>query len=189
VAVPVLQLASTSPRRRALLDAAGIRYVLTAPAAEPAAAGSPRDKARARALAKVGGSGPVDGWRLAVDTVVDLDGQELGKAATPAAAVATLERLQGRRHFVHTAHAVRSRAGCVEELATAEVEFAPLDAEAIRAFVRTDAWRGKAGAYGIQDPEATFARLVDGARDTVVGLHVAAVRRLLAASGFPGDAP
>ena len=42
-------------------------------------------------------------------------------------------------------------------------------------------WRGKAGSYGIQDPETEFATLKEGACDTVVGLHVATVRRLITA--------
>ena len=49
----------------------------------------------------------------------------------------------------------------------------------LQRYLASGEWRGKAGAYGIQDPAQDFLHLDEGAFDTVVGLHVAAVRRLL----------
>lgn len=179
MSVPVLSLASTSPRRRQLLTDAGIAFELHPPADEPDTPGEPRAVAMERALAKAGGDGPSARWILAVDTVVDLDGVELGKAATPAIAAATLRRLQGRTHEVHTAHVLRHPRGCERELASARVRFEPIGDAEIDAYVASDDWRGKAGAYGIQDQDAWFVGLEAGALDTVIGLHVAAVRRLV----------
>jgi len=68
----------------------------------------------------------------------------------------------------------------VEELATSEVVFAVPSAAQLAAWLDSGLWRGKAGAYGIQDPLAAFASLSAGALDTVIGMHVDAVRRLLA---------
>src|SRR5690606_27422631 len=118
---------------------------------------------------------------LGVDTVVDLDGEEFGQADSPDAARAMLERLAGRDHLVHTGHClVRTTDGArFTELTTAAVRFLPLDAAALDRYVASGLWRGKAGAYGIQDADATFARLVRGDLDTVVGLSVRAVRTLL----------
>ncbi|MGE3171232.1 MAG: nucleoside triphosphate pyrophosphatase [Planctomycetota bacterium] len=183
---PQLVLASTSPRRSRLLTEAGIAFVLGEPGPEPEAAGSPRDKALLRARSKaLGGRGPagVTAPLLGVDTVVDLDGQELGKAADPAAAAAMLRRLSGRMHRVHTGHCLFDPATGArrEEVATARVAFAPIDDGALQRYLDSGEWCGKAGAYGIQDPSQSFVSLVDGALDAVIGLHVDAVRRLLGA--------
>jgi septum formation protein len=178
-------LASTSPRRIALLSQAGIAFALCEPGPEPQAHGTPAELAvaRARSKAEFAVSAPGSALpRLGVDTVVDLDGEELGKAQDRAAAQAMLRRLRGRRHRVHTAHClVDPRSERIhEELATATVECAPFDATALARYLDGLEWRGKAGSYGIQDPTQDFLRVVDGAFDTVVGLHVPAVRRLLA---------
>lgn len=178
-----LRLASTSPRRRALLEQAGLPFVLVAPGAESGGGRDPAAAALARARSKALGAAAVDGLVLAVDTVVEVDGEELGKPEDRGAAAAMLRRLAGRRHRVYTAHVLRRLpdGATFEEIAVADVAFAPLTDAALEAFLDSGAWRGKAGAYGLQDEAAGFAELVSGARDTVVGLHVAAVRRLLQA--------
>lgn len=122
---------------------------------------------------------------LAVDTVVDLDGEELGKPADREQAEGMLRRLAGRRHAVHTAHclwlpATGARSGALH---SAVVACGPLDAERMARYLDSDQWRGKAGSYGMQDEAQDFFHLVEGAFDTVVGLHVPAVRDLLVRLG------
>lgn len=202
-----LYLASKSPRRRELLTQAGLRFALCEPGEEYEAgksehdseAGEPILLAAARARRKalgVGGHGsrvPV----LAVDTVVDLAGCELGKASNRDSAKAFLSRLAGHTHQVHTAHCllVPGRSGVpggdgpdlrdgklFEEVASSVVTCDRPDAVQIQRYLDSEQWRGKAGAYGIQDPAQDFLRLVSGSFDTVVGLHLDAVRRLLQAA-------
>lgn len=192
---PDLYLASTSPRRRELLQQAGLRFELCEPGAEYASgsgqhehlgsAGVPAELALERAERKAGGARPPapDAPVLAVDTVVDLDGEELAKAADRAAAAQLLQRMLGRSHLVHTAHCLRTIDGALlREVTTATVAFSDPGSAALQRYLDSGDWRGKAGAYGIQDPDLPFASLVAGSLDTVVGMHVAAVRRLLAAA-------
>ena len=73
----------------------------------------------------------------------------------------------------------------VEEIADAVVECRAPDAAELERYLDSGEWRGKAGGYGIQDAGQSFLTLAGGAFDTVVGLHVGAVRRLLAAVGAP----
>ncbi len=188
-AEPDLYLASKSPRRSLLLTEAGLRFALCEPGAEyvdgatelQSQAGDPGRLALERAHRKAAGAAPPrdDVPVLAVDTVVDLDGQELGKAADRDAAEAMLRRLSGRTHSVHTAHVLQRSGNTCAELVTSRVQCARADDERVRAYLDSGQWRGKAGAYGIQDPGQDFFQLVDGAYDNVVGLHVAAVLRLL----------
>jgi septum formation protein len=191
-----LYLASKSPRRRQLLTEAGISFLLCEPGEEYVDAacehegevGEPRELAQSRARRKAFGARP-DGDSvpvLAVDTVVDLQGCELGKASDRHAAQGYLKRLAGREHRVHTAHClvVPGRGEqAFEELASSTVVARMPTEDQIARYLDSEQWRGKAGGYGIQDPAQDFLELVDGHFDTVVGLHVAAVQRLLMAFG------
>lgn len=187
-----LYLASKSPRRRELLTLAGLRFALCEPGEEYESGASEHDseggdpvvlaqlRARRKALHAQFEDATVP--VLAVDTVVDLQGHELGKAADRAAAAAFLSRLAGREHRVHTAHCLFVPAAAqpvFEETASATVACEAPSAERLSRYLDSEQWRGKAGGYGIQDSEQDFLRLLSGAYDTVVGLHVPAVQRLL----------
>jgi septum formation protein len=184
-----LILASTSPRRRALLEAAGIAFELGVPGPEPDASGPPRERARARARSKAENAvrPQRDVWLLGVDTVVEVDGTELGKPRDRRDAAAMLRRLCGRMHLVHTAHClVDGRTGARrEEVASAVVAARAASAAELDGYLDSGEWQGKAGGYGIQDRSQSFLTVVEGAFDTVVGLHVAAVRRLLEGTAAP----
>lgn len=116
---------------------------------------------------------------LAADTIVECDGQILGKPADAAAARTILRRLSGNTHTVVTAFAI-ARGGTVSESVPvlSRVTFRALSPEEIAAYVATGDPLDKAGAYGIQDAGAGFIERVDGARDNVMGLPV---REVLAA--------
>lgn len=168
-----------------LLAEAGIAFVLAEPGPEPESSGVPSELAIARARSK-----GMHGHRprgcvaplLGVDTVVDLGGIELPKPKDRAEADAMLRRLAGRSHFVHTAHCLFDPETGWSEVAVASATVAcgPVVEHELQAYLDSGDWRGKAGAYGIQDGSQSFLRLVNGPFDAVVGLHVASVRRLLA---------
>jgi septum formation protein len=192
--VPDLYLASTSPRRKALLAAACITFALCEPGPEylpgsgdehTSVLGDPVALAAERARRKGLGAEPPDPGRpvLAVDTVVDLDGVEFGKPSDRVHAERMLRQLAGRMHRVHTAHCLSlpSRGLYVEEVSHATVRCGPVVEASLQHYLDSGQWRGKAGSYGMQDDAQDFFALVDGAFDTVVGLHVPAVHRLLAA--------
>lgn len=189
-----LYLASTSPRRSALLQQAGLRFALCEPGAEyaPGAGdehgsmqGDPLALAIERARRKGAGAivpvppAPV----LAVDTVVDLDGDELGKPRDRDHAEQMLRRLSGRLHRVHTAHYLRCQASArtLERAVSAVVACGPLDPARLTRYLDSGQWRGKAGSYGVQDQAQDSFQVIDGSHDTVVGLNVQAVRDLLLA--------
>lgn len=192
---PRLALASSSPRRRQLLSAAGIAFVLCEPGPEYAQGGDfdhgevgePLALALARATRKaIGAPAPPPGLPvLGVDTVVDLDGEELGKAADRRAAERYLRLLLGRDHLVHTAHCLwrPDQLHHWQAVTTAKVRLAAADEAALQRYLDSGQWVGKAGAYGIQDPAQDFIALREGELDTVIGLQVATVRRLLVEAG------
>ena len=186
-----MYLASTSPRRSQLLGSAGVDYRPVEPGPEVAGDGPPVDLAQQRAASKARGArvdGP-DGWVLGVDTVVEHAGDELGKPRDRDQARRHLRRLAGADHVVHTALCLIGHPGGVEhhEVVHARVRCRELADEEIERYLATDAWRGKAGAYGIQDEACDFMEIVEGDLDTVIGLPLATLARLRA--GVDGALP
>lgn len=185
-----LLLASGSPRRAALLAAAGLDFEAgPAPGVDetPAPGWDVREVAQRLAERKAcAGLQAAPARRvLGADTVVLLDGRLLGKPDDAAGAHAMLTALQGREHEVLTGVALASAQGLWSGLACARVRMAALAPAAVQAYVATGEPLDKAGAYALQGGAAAFARVVEGAADTVVGLHVALVRELLAAELDP----
>lgn len=191
-------LASSSPRRIQLLREAGFEFDV-----EPAdidesdvpAPLSPRDLATHLALAKalhVGRRHADDSPArivLGADTVVAVDHELFAKAETPEEARRMLSRLAGTRQSVITGVAVISSDQSLRRVDAAEsiVAMNAMTPSQIDTYVRSGQWRGKAGAYGIQDhdPENDpFVRLVAGEFDNVVGLPTALATEMLQSAGI-----
>ncbi|HBH02662.1 MAG TPA: hypothetical protein DDZ42_12195 [Candidatus Rokubacteria bacterium] len=176
-------LASASPRRRELLrricpdftvEASDVDEALGAGPVAPAVAALALRKARA--VARRAGPGLV----LAADTVVVLDGEVLGKPAGPEEARAMLRRLRGRAHEVLTGVAVVDAASGRAASATerTRVLMAHYSDATIEAYVASGAPLDKAGAYGIQGWGGIFVPRIEGDYFNVMGLPLAALRRL-----------
>jgi MAF protein len=190
-----IYLASQSPRRRDLLKQIGVSYevlplralgvradVIETPHADEA----PGAFAERMALAKA-----ASGWRavearhlllfpvLGADTVVDIDGDILGKPADRAAAEAMLSRLSGRSHWVHTGVAVQQGDAVEYCVSSSRVEFGVLDAADIQRYLDSGEFSAKAGAYAIQGRAAVFVKHLEGSHSGVIGLPLFETARLL----------
>ncbi len=178
----MLVLASRSPRRREILAQAGIPFTVR-PADVPEEAGPgerPRDHverlAREKAEAVQTSPGEVV---LGADTVVVVDGEILGKPASPDDARRMLAMLSGREHEVITGICLRAPGKSVTRSETTKVRFVPLAAEDIDAYVASGEPMDKAGAYAIQGLASKFIDRVEGCYFNVVGLPIALVWRHL----------
>ena len=183
-----LILASASPRRAELLEAAGIPFTVepadvdeTAHPDEP-----PRDyvvrvaRLKAHAVAsRRGRDAPI----LAADTTVVTGGRMLGKPSGAADARGMLRALSGTVHDVHTGMALVDHGGEATDVVTTRVWFSCLSDEEIEWYVRTGEPEGKAGAYAIQGRGSRFVERIDGSWANVVGLPVAVLYRLLQRAG------
>ena len=186
----LLLLASGSPRRAALLRQAGIPFEQgEAPGVDetPPPDTTAREVALTLAERKATAAmARAPGRRvLTADTVVALGETLLGKPVDEEDAARILARLAGREHRVFTGVAVGRDGRLLSGAAGARVRVDPLSSAQIRAYVGTGEPLGKAGAYALQGKAAAFVRLVEGAPDTIIGLPVDLVRRLLAALGPP----
>lgn len=190
-----LVLASASPRRRELLARVGIPLeVWPAEIDESARAGESALTYVSRvAAAKVDAvtAALPQRWILAADTVVEIDGAILGKAADSDEARAMLARLLGRVHRVSTAFSLRGPGAPGARLArdrtvTTEVWMRDATGSEIDDYVRAGEWRGKAGAYAIQGMAAALITEIRGSVTNVVGLPLAEVLDELVRAGAAG---
>jgi septum formation protein len=177
--LPGLVLASGSPRRRELLGQLGLSFAVVPPDVDetPRPGERPLDLVRRLARDK---AAAVDGAVVvAADTVVEVDGDVLGKPADPDDARRMLRRLSGRAHKVHTGVAVRAGDALAVDAVTTIVTFVPLQAAVVDWYVGTGEPLDKAGAYAIQGRGGVFVEHVRGSVSNVVGLPLTTVARLL----------
>jgi len=185
--VPVLTLASQSPRRRELLGGLGIELEVRPAHADetPHPGEAPRDYTRRVAREK---ARAVHGdMVLAADTTVAVDGLILGKPGGPPDAARMLRLLSGRSHEVISAVCLRRPAVRLEfdAVVATEVDVAPLDEGTIAWYVATGEPLDKAGAYAVQGRFGAFVRAVRGSISNVIGLPLDETLALLRRAGFP----
>ena len=126
-----------------------------------------------------------DEWVLAADTIVELDGEVLGKAADAAEARGMLRKLAGRTHRVSTAFVLVGPPGAHREVVTTDVTMVAMTDAEIGDYVASGEWRGKAGAYAVQGIAAALVSAVRGSITNVIGLPLAEVAQVLAKTGVP----
>ena len=178
---PPLILASTSPRRREILEQLRIPFEVVAPQYEEAS-GDPVE----HAVGKARSVGPVDGRPvLGCDTEVICGGRVYGKPETETDAEEMLESLAGKTHAVVSGLALITPAWEEVHREVTRVTFRPLDARDLAHYVASREWEGRAGAYAIQGRGGGLVERVDGDYSNVVGLPAATLIRLLA-ERFPG---
>jgi septum formation protein len=179
---PPLLLASTSPRRREILEQLRIPFDVLAPEYEEA-----HDDPVAHALGK---ARSVLEWAdgrpvLGCDTEVVCGGRVYGKAETAEQAEGMLESLGGKTHEVVSGLALVTPAWEEVHQEVTRVTFRPLDARDLAHYVASREWKGRAGAYAIQGLGASLVERIEGDYLNVVGLPGSLLVRLLA-ERFPG---
>lgn len=198
-------LASASPRRKQLLESAGIIAEVEAADIDEAhgdgeeaaryVARMARQKAEAVAERHLGEESLRGAVVVGADTIVVADGTILGKPSSAADAFSMLKRLIGRCHDVMTSVAIADLSGARplwrQFVVTTRVEFGEVDDDQLCAYIATGEPMDKAGAYGIQGGAARFVRRIEGSYTNVVGLPLyETVRELssLSSEGVDGIA-
>jgi septum formation protein len=178
----VLILASGSPRRHELLQAAGIEHVVR-PASIPEVrqpGESPTQMVQRLAREKACAVGRESGdIVLGADTEVCLEDKVFGKPCDEDDARRMLHSLQGRDHWVHTGIYIISATRQISDIASTRVSFVDLSQDEITEYTRSGEPFGKAGGYGIQGLASKFVRSIEGCYANVVGLPVSLVYKHL----------
>jgi septum formation protein len=180
-AAPLL-LASTSPRRREILEQLRIPFDVVAPRYEET-----EDDPVAHALGKARSvQAEADGRPvLGCDTEVLCEGRVYGKPNGPEAAEEMLESLSGRTHEVVSGLALITPMWEEVRHEVTRVTFRGLTPRDIARYVASGEWEGRAGGYAIQGEGAALVERIEGDYLNVVGLPTALLVRLLV-ERFPG---
>jgi septum formation protein len=196
-------LASASPRRRELLAAMGVEFIVM-PAnvnEDPLPGETPletqhritREKAQSaiqnlpqspfRFLEQEAGSGTKSEIQnatiIACDTTVLLDGEMLNKPADANEARSMLRRLRGRAHDVQSAIVIRQGDAETIDIVASQVVMRDYSDEEIEAYIATGNPFDKAGSYAVQHPQFSPVQAIRGCPLNVIGLALCHVRARL----------
>lgn len=176
-------LASKSPRRRELLGEVIKSFdIVTREVDETLPEGiHPREGVEILAIRKgaVVAKDAPEAIVISSDTLVELGGVALGKPQDEADAYRMLRTLSGKAHNVHTGVAIHAGGKVYSGVASTAVYFREMTDEEIYGYIATGDPMDKAGSYGIQNGGGLFVTKYDGDYDTVVGLSVKLVKKLL----------
>ena len=175
-------LASTSPRRKELLEREGIDFIIDASSIDETMDASLPIKERLCQLAKekaepIHYKYPQD-IVIGADTIVYYQNCIIGKAKNRDEAKQILMMLSNQKHTVYTAVAIYNGDILHTFCDETEVYFKDISS-LINDYLDSKEWIGNAGAYGIQGKASVFVESIVGDRDTVIGLPVKHVKEFL----------
>ena len=180
-----LILASRSPRRKYLLEKAGLCFEVIPSGIDeskiPLSAPENYVRQLAEAKARDISQRYSHRWVIAADTIVVINNMILGKPDSEDDARAMLNRLSGRTHQVLTGYALFCRdENCFHSnVITTQVRFKKLNASEIEWYIQTGEPFDKAGAYAIQGIGTFLVKSINGSYTNVVGLPVCEVVEFL----------
>jgi septum formation protein len=181
-----LILASSSPRRRELLERFGYRFEVVEPdeGAECGICSRETPPELVARLAYQKAANVIDkvstGLVLACDTVAECVAIILGKPENRDHAEQMLKRLRGRHHSVYSGICLWDKASAhrVVRVDVSKLWMEPISDQQLNEYLDTDQWVGKAGAFGYQDgPD--WIRLEQGSATNVVGLPMELLAEML----------
>ncbi len=193
-----LILASQSPRRRELLETAGFKFTVSAIQVSEIPDENLSLEAQIQQLALEKAKALVDSGNilkeqgfllLSADTVVVLGDKVLGKPANKVESAQFLRQLSGQKHRVITAVCLwdLDSGRVAKDFDQTWVTFRKLSEAEIQEYADSGDGRDKAGGYGIQGTASKFVAKIEGAMDTVVGLPVRLVERMIEDNGWVVD--
>ena len=174
-------LASSSPRRRELLEKTGLEFIVDAAEIyedhgrrlKPAELAKNISLEKAKAVAARHPCAII----IAADTFGVLDGRLLGKPRNKDDARNILERMGGKCHRVVTGFTIldTDTGKAISKAVETKVYFRKLDWEEIEDYVQTGEPLDKAGAYAIQGLGALLVEKIEGDYFNVIGLPLSAL--------------
>ncbi len=185
-----LVLASASPARRKLLQAAGIEPEVLVSGVDESQVKTDQPEELCLELARLKAAAVAERLRPAVgdrplvlgcDSVLAFDGEILGKPDDAADATRRLERMRGNSGVLYTGHCLMdlTMESRVEAVAATTVYFAEISDEEIAAYVATGEPLAVAGSFTIDGLGGAFVERIEGDPGTVVGLSMPLLRNLL----------
>jgi len=187
---PLIILASTSPRRRYLLEQAGLSFFVVPSGIDEATVPISSPESYVRILSELKADNVSERypekWVIGADTIVLKNGAILGKPASMDEARTMLKQLSGQTHQVLTGYAIHCKAKNrkFSETIKTDVLFKHLTDEEIEWYIHTKEPFDKAGAYAIQGLGTFLVKSIRGSYTNVVGLPVCEVIEFLIKEGI-----
>lgn len=179
-----LYLASTSPRRRELLQQLGLEFSVLRVDVDESRLGDEAPEVYVARLAeekaRAGLADIQQGVVIAADTTVALGNEVLGKPASCEEAVVMWTQLSGREHRVLTGVAVVDQQNMQVAVVSTLVRFRDISLAEMYSYWAGGEPQDKAGAYAIQGKGALFVSSINGSYSNVVGLPLMETAALLA---------
>jgi septum formation protein len=180
-------LASASPRRKQLLADAGYKFTSITPSIDesafPTEGRNAYEYAEILALAKAKSvvEKYPDSLVIGADTVVDFNGEIIGKPADAKDAERITRKLFSAPHKVITGLAIVRLSDGIEivESDTTIVYPRRMTAEQIAKHIESESWRDKAGAYAIQETGDEFVEKIEGSLTNVMGMPMELLQSIL----------
>ena len=176
-------LASSSPRRRELLQQLGLSFDIYSPEIDESVQAGESVAAYVERLARAKADAVLsvfpDAIVIAADTSLGVDGQILGKPESKAHAFAIWSQLSGRKHDVFSGVCVGTKQKKSSIVVSTQVEFQSLSLDDMESYWATGEPIGKAGAYAIQGIAARYIPRIEGSYSNVVGLPLHETVQLL----------
>ena len=178
---PGIILASKSPRRRYLLEKAGLEFTVAPSEVDENSIAISTPEAYVKKLAEAKAMDISvrypDCWVIGADTIVFIDNTIMGKPVSRDDARAMISNLSAKTHQVHTGYCICHKATkhFISECITTDVSFKKLSPKEIDWYINSGEPFDKAGSYGIQGGAGGFVDRLQGSYTNVVGLPVAEV--------------
>jgi septum formation protein len=189
---PRLILASNSPRRRYLLEQAGLTFTVIPSRFDESSLSLSTPEIYTKALAEakaadVSKAYP-ESWVIGADTIVVINDTILGKPDSKEHARNMLKCLSGKTHQVYTGYCICCFAKEKSFLNTVKTDvlFKNLSDNEIEWYINTSEPFDKAGAYAIQGLGTFIVKSIKGSYTNVVGLPVCEVIEFLIEEGITG---
>lgn len=109
---------------------------------------------------------------IAADTVVECNNEIIGKAKDENHAFEILKKLSNSTHNLITGFAITetNNPKLIVDYDITSVKFLDLSEEDIREYIKSEEWKGRAGAYSIRERASLFIESVNGSISNVIGL-------------------
>ncbi len=181
-----LYLASSSPRRKQLMESAGYEFIVEPPS-DGAECGLCSGETPPEFVGRLAWQKAKDvanrfetGLFIGADTVAECHGQILGKPENRDHAKQMLTTMSGQTHHVYTGVCLWDRPSdkCELQVVATKLVMDQLSDEQLEEYLETDGWVGKAGAFGFQDG-LDWVRIQNGSESNVVGLPMEKLTEML----------
>lgn len=191
--MPAIILASASPSRKKLLEAAGVdALIMVSDVFEEDSiylSMAPKEMVVALAIVKAHTVREIlieHGLIIACDSTFEFEGESLGKPLTPEIARERARMVSGKSGYLHTGHCIIDTGREIElaDVATTKVTFSELTDQEIDDYVASGEPLNVAGGFTLDGLSSAFISSIEGDYTNVIGLSVPLLRKMTSQLGY-----